>query len=252
MPSEIATMKAAYRLPGMEEAVVQRAVPYDSSGLTMDIYRPSKESDRPLPAVVVALGWPDVGVPLPFGHQARELGIFTSWARLFAASGIVGVVYEARNPASDIKAVFARLRTQDGVDGERIGVWAFSGHGPTGFSMLLDGQARCGVISCGYLVDLDGSTAVAEASAQYRFANATAGRQVEELPPLFLARAGQDAFPGLNQSVDAFVTHSLRRNLPVILMNHPSGAHGFDFTEDSKAARHVIRSGLEFLKISLA
>jgi hypothetical protein len=68
---------------------------------------------------------------------------------------------------------------------------------------------------------------------------------------LLIARAGQDQFAGLKESIDAFVAAALRRNLAVTLINHPTGPHAFDSTDDSEASRAVIRAILEFLKSSL-
>jgi hypothetical protein len=62
------------------------------------------------PAVVMVLGNPDVGVQNPLGCQLPEMGMAVSWGQLLSASGIVGVVYETRNPASDVNAVLSYLR----------------------------------------------------------------------------------------------------------------------------------------------
>ena len=69
--------------------------------------------------------------------------------------------------------------------------------------------------------------------------------------PLFIVRAGQDQFAGLNGTIEEFVAGALRLNLPLTLVNHASGAHGFDFDDDSEASRAVIRRILEFLRLHL-
>jgi hypothetical protein len=58
----------------------------------------------------MALGKPDVGGQYPLGRQLPEMGMAVSWGQLLSASGIVGVVYETRNPASDVNAVLSCLR----------------------------------------------------------------------------------------------------------------------------------------------
>ena len=69
--------------------------------------------------------------------------------------------------------------------------------------------------------------------------------------PIFIARAGGDQFAGVNPSIDAFAAEALRLNLPLTLVNHAAGAHGFDLFDDSEASRGVIRMLLEFLRTNL-
>lgn len=247
-------MTVVYRIPGMEAVTVQRGVAY-SGALTLDLYYPPDRGSKPLPAVVIVLGYRDVGVPTMFGCQFREMGMTISWAQLFAASGMVGVVYETRNPASDAQAVLSYLHENGavlGIDENRIAVWSSSGNVPVALSVLMDGKARCGVLCYGTMLDLDGATAVAQAAAQYHFANPCAGRRAEDIPtetPLFIARAGRDQFG--NDSLDAFVAAALRANLPLTLMNHATGPHAFDLLEDSDASRDVVAAILAFLRTKL-
>jgi hypothetical protein len=117
-----------------------------------------------------------------------------------------------------------------------------------------DAPIRCATLWYGYTLDAGGAVHAADASRQFGFANACAGRSVDEIPAqtaLFLARAGRDASPGLNESLDRFDSSALTRNLPLTLVNHAAGAHAFDLLEDGEASRGVIRQALEFLRIHL-
>ena len=70
------------------------------------------------------------------------------------------------------------------------------------------GYLKCAALCYGFMLDLDGSTAVADAARQFGFSNPCSNRTFEELPrdtPLFVARAGRDEFPGLNGALDSFV-----------------------------------------------
>lgn len=247
--------RVLYEIPGMHDVAVRRAIPYHDS-LTMDLYLPSGAGRKP--AVVIVLGYPDAGVTPFFGCQFRETGMIVSWAQLFAASGIVGVVYETRNPAEDVLAVLSSLRANAadwGIDESRIGVWASSGNVPVALSALIAGNLRCGVLCYGAMLDLDGASGVAQAQAMFHFANPTAGRRVEDFPrdtPLFIARAGKDHFPAMNASIDAFLAAAVRCNLPVTFVNHPTGPHAFDLMDDSATSKCVIQSILAFLQANLA
>ena len=243
--------RVVYGIPGMQNILVDRGVTYNASGLTMDLYRPRETNAAPSPAVLIALGYPDVGVATPFGCQFREMGTMVSWAQLFAASGMVGVLYETRQPMDDANAVLTRLQENGpamGIDERRIAVWACSGNVPVALSLLFNGRVRCGVLCYGFMLD------VAKAAAEYRFANPTEGRRVEDIPSdtaLFVARAGRDQFASLNESLDAFVAEALRCNLPLTLVNHATGPHGFDFADDTSATRYIIQAILAFLHANL-
>lgn len=67
--------------------------------------------------------------------------------------------------------------------------------------------------------------------------------------PIFIARAGLD-HPGLNQTIDAFVTQALQVNATLELMNHPQGEHGFDVMNDDARSRHILARTLAFMKES--
>jgi hypothetical protein len=95
---------------------------------------------------------------------------------------------------------------------------------------------------------------VDEASRTFGFVNGTAGRTIDEIRtdlPLFLARAGQDQTPRLNESLDRFISGAIERNLPITIANHASGVHAFDLVDDSDASRTIIRQLLLFLQLHL-
>jgi hypothetical protein len=113
---------------------------------------------------------------------------------------------------------------------------------------------RCAVLSYAYTLDADGATGVADAARLFGFVNPCAGRSVEDIPrdiPLFLARAGLDRMPHLNESLDRFVAQGLTCNLPVTLVNHAKAPHAFDLLHDSETSREVVRQMLAFLRFSL-
>ena len=114
---------------------------------------------------------------------------------------------------------------------------------------------KCAAFLYPFLLDLDGTTVVAEASKVYKFVNRCAGKLIDDLSlsiPLLIARAGQDEFPHLNQTIDRFIARALLRNLPVTLLNHAGGSHAFDLLQESEATRATIRQVLEFLGSYLA
>jgi hypothetical protein len=55
----------------------------------------------------------------------------------------------------------------------------------------------------------------------------------------------------VNDSLDALLVGALARNLPVTLVNHAEGAHGFECDEDSDMSREIVRQLLAFLRFHL-
>src|SRR5688572_19312407 len=126
-----------YRVPEMDAVSVRRDVEYLSAPgerRTLDLYLPThQESRNGLPALVFVMGYPDAGMKAMLGCPAKEIGQYTSWARLAAASGMIGVTYSAQEPASETLAVLRYLRENArslNLDPHRIGIWSCSGNVP--------------------------------------------------------------------------------------------------------------------------
>ncbi|HEX8170909.1 MAG TPA: hypothetical protein VF824_10255 [Thermoanaerobaculia bacterium] len=198
--------------------------------------------DAPRPAVILVSGYPDAGFERVVGVPFREMQSVRDWARLIAAAGCVAVTYTNEEPLRDLCAVADEVLREH----ERVALFATSGNVPVALAMLSERRFRCAAFCYGYLTDRDGSTAVAEASKSFGFVNPAAGDVPADVP-LFLARAGADACPGLNATLDRFVIDALHRNLPIALANHPSGPHAFDLFDDSDASRAIVRQLLAFL-----
>ena len=117
---------------------------------------------------------------------------------------MVAITYVNREPVADLHALLDHVQHNAGslgVDADRIGIWASSGNVPLALSLLMQGEGvsfRCAVLAYGYMLDLDGTTAVAEGARMFRFANPNTGRSLDDLKPtvpLFIARAGEDQNP---------------------------------------------------------
>ena len=260
---DIVRKRVLHPIEGMEAVDVRRGLACpggDGEPLVLHLYRSSASAAARLPAVVLVPGYPGKGMRRVLGCGFTEMGSTISWAELIAASGMAAITYDNRQPAADLTAVLAWLRASAdtlSIDPGRIGLWASSGNVPVALAALMDqGKAlRCAAFCYGYMLDLDGSTAVAHASRQFGFVNAAAGRSPSDLPrelPVFLARAGRDEMPGLNEGIDRFVARALAGNLPVTVTNHAEGPHAFDLFDDSAATRETVELVLAFLRGRLA
>ena len=260
----ISKKRVVYTLPGVDAVTIRRDQEYsrtDAGVLTMDLYYPpdSRRGAR-TPAAIFVTGFNDAGAQRMLGCRMKEMGSYISWGQLAAASGMVGITYTNREPATDVHALLQHVRKSAAaldIDENRIGIWASSGNVPTALSVLMQNEQddlACAVLCYGYMLDLDGSSGVADAARKFGFVNPCAGKSADDLPrdiPLFIARAGQDQTPGLNDALDRFVVNALARNLPVTFVNHPTAPHAFDLFEDSETSREMIRRILAFLQFHL-
>ena len=193
------------------------------------------------------------------GCSAKEMQSYRSWARLIAGAGIAAITYTNQEPAEDAHALVEHLHRSGeslDIDASRIALWSCSGNVPNALSLLMTSSSAfvCAALLYGYMLDLEGSTVVADAARTWHFANPNTARGVEDLPadvPLLVVRAGCDATAGLNESIDRFVTRSLAADRPVTLVNLHGARHGFDTVDDVPASRHGIASVLFFLSHQL-
>ena len=186
------------------------------------------------PAVVFVTGFHDVGAQRMLGCRLKEMGSYVSWAQLAAASGLVGITYTNREPASGCSRRAAAHPAERRVPGHRrdqdrrLGVLRQCADcviGADARTAREFSNVRSSVIR--YMLDVDGSTGIAAAARQFGFVNPCAGKSVADLPPdvpLFIARAGQDQMPGLNEALDRFLVQALACNLPITFVNHAAGA----------------------------
>lgn len=247
-------------LPGAGAARVRQDLDLGDS-VVVDLYHPpGHKSGERRPFVVMVAGYPDPGFERIVGCRFKEMGPVRSWARLIAASGIAVVSYSAPEPVSGARSLLNLLKDRGGefdLDSGCVALWASSGNVPLALWLLMQTdlpQASSAAFLYGCTLDLDGHADIANAARQFRFANPSEGKTVSDLPkntPLFLARAGLDEVPGLNDSMDRFIAAGLKSNLPLTIVNHPDGPHAFDLSQDSATTRRVISQLLEFLKSHL-
>ena len=262
--NDITKRRVVYQIPGMDAVILRRDIQYranETGALTMDIYHPPEwKKGVHVPAVVFVTGYSDVGFQKMLGCRLKEMESYISWAQLTAASGIAAVTYSATEPATDIQSLLVYVRENAdslGIDENRIGVWACSGNVPNALSILMQDARdylKCAVLCYGILLDLEGYTSTAESAKLFGFVNPTAGKSLSDLPrdiPLFIARAGQDEMPHLNETLDRFVAGALSCNLRLTFANHPTGPHAFDVMHDSQTSRDVIRQILAFMRFHL-
>lgn len=260
----ISKKTVVYKMPGVNEVTIRQDVKYQETNagiLTMDIYYPPEAKNKVLiPAVIFVTGYSDVGFQAKLGCKQKDMGSYISWGRLVAASGLVAITYTNIEPATDVYVLLHYILENAaslGIDEKRIGVWACSGNVPMALSILMQKNQdylKCAVLCYGLMLDLDGSTYVADAAKQWGFVNPSTGKSVDNLPqdlPLFIVRAGKDDFPHLNETIDCFLINALERNLSITFVNHAAASHAFDLFHDSEKSQQIIKQILAFMQFHL-
>lgn len=269
----------AFRLPGMESVVRQQNLIYRSlnaipdtlaygTALRYDVYLPPREGTATRPGVVFVHGGIVAGTR---NERPKDWPAYQQWGRLAAAAGVVGITFTHRLTTEDnvdvasgdveeLLATIRRRASEYGLDPDRLCVAVFSAGGPLATLFLREPRpyVRCLVLYYPYL-DMAHSamhtpfrppharSRVEELAAfsPTRWVLANAGR----IPPIFLARAGRDAIPGINASIDRFLFAALLAEAPLDFYIHPTGPHGFDRPagEDDRAAE-IVEASIAFLR----
>ncbi len=248
------------QVPGMEQVQVMKNVIYkDTSGekLVADIYYPQalKQGER-IPVVVFVIGYANSVFPV----QIKEWRIYTDWARLTAASGFAGILYNTTVPASDILDLLSYLQQNAAslkIDENRIALWACSANVLTALTVLAGERKefiKGAVLYYGLMLTPDQKfrDTVAGLNKQVNFSMAGIDAIKNWHPdlPYFIVRAGKD-MTEFNQALDHFVAAALANNAPLTLVNHAAGRHAFDMYDDNEQSREIIRATMEFLKFNL-
>jgi acetyl esterase/lipase len=256
-----------YKVAGMEKVKVIPDLNYtasDSPYRKMDVYVPPSlgKSER-LPAVVFIHG----GASERF--TPKDWGIYTSWGRLIAASGMVGVTFTHRlgfpktlltEGAADVTDAIKYIRANAdplNIDKDRICLIAFSAGGPLLSTAMREKPAyvRC-LVAFYTFMDIQQSDVHRNSETLEtvkKFSNITYMTEEEaiKIAPLLIARAGKDEVPTMNDSIDRFIREALSKNMSITVMNHAQGSHAFDNTNDDDRSREIIQSAIAFMRLHL-
>jgi acetyl esterase/lipase len=258
-------MPVVYKVPGMDKVKIVQNLKYtktDDPNVLMDVYLPpdATQNDK-RPAVIFIHGGAKTE------YTPKDWGVYTTWGRLVAASGLVGVTFTHRldypskslqNGAQDVRAAIDYVRANAdkyNIDKDRICLIAYSAGGPM-LSLAMRGETpfvRC-LIGFYAFMDIQQSDYAKTENAETlkTFSPIThLQKDASKIPPMFIARAGRDEVPTMDDSIDRFVKEALAKNIALTLANHPQGVHGFDNQNDDDRSREIIRSVIAFIQTHL-
>ncbi|MGH7467955.1 MAG: hypothetical protein ACRENP_08215 [Longimicrobiales bacterium] len=125
-------------------------------------------------------------------------------------------------------ATLNRLADRHGIEAGNLVVWAGSSQTTAGTPFSLEGNRAVR----GYVLYY-GTGAVGQPRLDV---------------PVFIARAGLDA-SALNAALDSLAHRLVTAGVPVTMVTHPSGAHGFDLLDDDAMSMGIIEQTLDFIAL---
>jgi hypothetical protein len=261
---DFSKLKVVYKIPSMEEIKVKQW-PYKKSGdgkMMMDIYYPHHiKNGSEFPAVVFIFGYSDNGMKKMMGSKSKDLGCYTSWAKLVAASGMAAILYETKDPWLDTQDLLKYINQHAevmNINEEKMCLWSCSGNVPTALSILMgdrNKRIKCTVLYYGIMSTPDRKYKKELDSLFRQFKFSIEG--VENIKnfhkdlPFFIVRAGLDKIPRLNEMTNHFILQAITHNVPITLINYTNGRHAFDLLDDNVTSRNIIKQTIEFMKYHL-
>jgi acetyl esterase/lipase len=258
-------MPVVLKAPGMEKVKVVENLKYtksDDPNVLMDIYIPPDLSENEKrPAVIFIHGGAKTD------YTPKDWGVYTSWGRLIAASGFVGVTFTHRleypnasleKASADVREAINYVRANANkyhVDKDRVCLIAYSAGGPLLTLGMRDEMpfVRCLVGFYAFLDIQQSDYRKTEKPETVKSFSPITYLQTDarKIPPIFIARAGHDEVPTMLDSIDRFATEALSKNIALTLVNHPQGVHGFDNQNDDARSKEIIRAAIEFIRVHL-
>jgi acetyl esterase/lipase len=255
-------MPVVYKAPGMDKVKIVANLKYTETSdpnIAMDVYSPpGLAKTEKLPAVIFIHG----GAKPEW--TPKDWGVYTSWGKLIAASGFVGVTFTHRTeyPAKSlekgsqdvleaIKYVRANADKYN-VDKDRICLIAYSAGGPM-LSLAMRGDMPYVKCLVGFYAFMDIRQSNYNKTEVPEILNAFSPityleKDPSKIPPMFIARAGRDEVPTMDDSIDRFIGAALTKNIALTFANHPTGIHSFDNQNDDERSREIVQSAIAFMK----
>lgn len=262
MNEDLLQKSIVFNIPGMNDVTVHHDLTYKQAGdieLMMDVYIPTALSvSDPVPIVMFVHGGP---ISPDLRLQPKDWGVFRSYGRLIAASGMACMTFNHRHwsrtdldtPASDIATAISYIRENADsfhVDPDRLCIWGVSGAGPLLSFVFRERPAfvRC-LVAYYAVMDLRHFGDQAEYETKIVETYSPAAHLGANLPtdlPIFVARAGLDRAI-LNESIDRFIHQALKANACLDVANHPHGRHAFDILDDDPRTHEIISRTIAFV-----
>jgi hypothetical protein len=217
--------------PGMKSVTVKQDVEYlkDAKGsLHIDIYSPpSVKQGEKRPAIIFlnAIG------ENPGNPKVKSWGIYSTWPRLMAAQGYIGISMESDGDRiqESLQGLFNFLESKGGsynIDKDRLGVYAASANVSQSSQYLMSATVSKGI----------------KAAVLY-YGRPPEGPFRKDLPVLFVISEGD-----MNAGYHGLWGEVVKNNAPWTIKMGTGMPHAFDAVSDNDQARILIKETISFWK----
>ena len=227
-----------YDVPAARRVVLRGDVPYmrgANGDLTLDVYVPPGLRPGERRGAVVFLN--AVGDGADSTEKVKDWAIYSSWPRLVAAHGLVGISMDADRDRiqESLRGVFRYLSARGaelGVDASRLGVYAASANVSGAAQLLLTDSAPAGV-----------------KAAAFFYGGVPDQTLRRDLPVLFIV-AESDA-PRMGAALGGLWQRVLEARAPWTLLYGSDMPHAFDAFTDSDPSRRILQQAIAFWRSHL-
>ena len=221
--------------PENKNVVVKSGVTYyadENATLAIDVYLPpglKKNEARPAVIFLNAVG-DNAGQP-----KVKSWGIYTSWPRLIAANGLIGISMDC-DPArvqESLAWVFKFLATKGKdlqVDADRLGVYAASANVTRSMNYLMSSDAHAGI----------------KAAVLY-YGNYMGGPYRKDLPVFFVIAESDVRGEGYS----TLWKEVLKNRAPWTIQMGSGLVHAFDAFQDTDDSKRLVKQTISFWKNNL-
>ncbi len=204
----------------------------DKGELKIDIYTPPGLKNGEKRAVVVFLN--AIG-ETPGQIRVKNWGVYSSWPRLMAANGFIGISMESdgtriQESLAGLFDFIAKQGASHKMDKDRIGVYAASANVTQSVRYLMDQKASSGI-----------------KSAVLYYGRPPEGPFRKDLPVLFVISEGDVGRSGYTN----LWTEVLKNNAPWTIRMGTGMPHAFDVFADNDESRKIIKETIDFWKTHL-
>lgn len=218
-------------LPSTDKVTVQRDLTFktvNDTALRMDVYYPPDFKAGKLPVVIFVNG---VGI-----LDLKDWRVYQDWGKLIAASGMIAITHQSRSAdtaadAADLITYVHANAASLKIDENRIGIWSCSANVRIALPLVMQEDRKY----------------IRTAVFYYGVMNS---EKVRFDLPMLVARAGQDV-PGINGTIDAYITRAIAQDAPLTLISYAEGQHAFDILDNNDQTREIVKQTLDFLKFHL-
>ena len=257
-----AEKRIVFEIPEMENVICFNDIVYhDHNGLslTADIYSPPDlEKTDKVPIVLIVNGYRDSYILKTQERKHMDFGVYVSWAKLIAASGMIAVTYDTEFSHSEVDSLLVFLFenvNKYNLDMNRFALFAASANTLAAQSLMEKEELdiKCAVLNYGIFLTPDKKhyDSIDTLSKQMQF-YWKGLREISKIPeiPIFVSKPGRD-HPIITTTTDYFINQAILVNAPVTYYCYPEGLHNFDFLDNSNVSKGIIKHEILFMKSHL-